>query len=651
MALGRGQETPVLWMAAVAPLLAVTAMLVRLITLRAGAMLFFLAAGYADFIITAPPTPDIEGRHTITADVLETQIHNRAMATMNVVEIDGKATEPYQIRAASENVGIFEAGSRIRFIADIRPHDVSDIPDVRSSREIPFCFVPDTARMAVIPTPGITGMMRRWRGCFLDWLYLSPLSPTAKEFVGAALLGEKSILNEETRQSFSKAGIAHILSLSGLHVAIVAGLFYWLLSPIVLIFPRHARTVILFAAVWAYSCLTGLGTPVVRAAIMTSAVLTGDLLQRRTVPLNSLCAAALVILLLDPRQLSEPGFQLTFAAVAGIVFFGKGLTPLSESKSRVMTICGETFGISIAAMLATGMIAAVHFHSFPLLFICANMVLVPIVVPAILTGGLIVISAVAVGMPCGVVAKVVNLLVQFTEWTAATVAKIPCATIDTWHISTLTAVLFMIFILMVGIALWLPVRPPRLARSIAVTMGIATTVSAALTSGVVPPEPAGSWHMAPVATSTNILVPAGRSLYLVTDAKETVRPHLIEHLEDILEVYMGRRGIDSIIIAPKEISVPGFIRCGNRLRIGNTSILIIGDGETAGYGHADVAVIAGGFRGPMTEIIDSVQPREAVLTQAIHPRLRRRFSEALEKSGIKVRQMAQRCDVRKTGQR
>jgi len=417
MASGDDADRLTLWPAAVAAVASIALLFFRGIPFRLSLIPLFMAAGYSDYSVSVSQTPDIEGVHRLTADVDEVRLANRSLAQLTVVDIDGRPADPFPVSAICDGLASFEPGDRIRFDADIISAKISDIPDTDSGQGQKICFITDSAIVACGQTPGMKGLFNRWRTALIDKLFLSPLSPRSKEFLAAALLGEKSLLDGDRRNEFSRAGIAHILSLSGLHVAIVAGLFYWLLAPMVLLFHRHARTVALLAAVWFYACLTGLGAPVVRAAFMTSVVLLGDLLQRRTVPLNSLCAAALAILIFEPGQLSSPGFQLSFAAVGGIILLSDSLSPFAGSH-RILRTAGQAVGASMAAMLATGLVAALNFHSFPALFLAANILIVPVVVPAILTAGITVIAATATDLPCSLPATIVDTLVACLLYTS-----------------------------------------------------------------------------------------------------------------------------------------------------------------------------------------------------------------------------------------
>ena len=110
------------------------------------------------------------------------------------------------------------------------------------------------------------------------------------------------------RETFRTLGLAHLLALSGFHVALFAGLASLLLYPLRL-WRRYARWrhVAILAAVWFYVLVSGMPASAVRAALMLSIVLGGKMMQRQDVGFNTLAAAALVMLVWNPGLLYSPG--------------------------------------------------------------------------------------------------------------------------------------------------------------------------------------------------------------------------------------------------------------------------------------------------------------------------------------------------------
>jgi competence protein ComEC len=142
------------------------------------------------------------------------------------------------------------------------------------------------------------------------------LTPDDAGMLNAMLFGDRSRLTHQLRAGFERTGSFHLFVVSGMHVALLAGLLFWIARRL------HMReslaTALTLTLAFAYSLLTGFGVPVQRALLMTTVFLTARLLSRQRNPLNALGAAALVVLVWSPHALFEASFQMTFLAVVAI---------------------------------------------------------------------------------------------------------------------------------------------------------------------------------------------------------------------------------------------------------------------------------------------------------------------------------------------
>jgi competence protein ComEC len=204
-------------------------------------------------------------------------------------------------------------------------------------------------------------------------------SPAEKALAKALVLGYKDDLDEETISRFSKSGTSHILAVSGLHVGIL-----WILTDR-LLFALNSRKLlrwlkffIALSVLWSYALITGLSPSVMRASIMFSFFALGSLIHARYNSFNILCLACLAILILNPMLLFSAGFQLSFTAVAGILF----LYPLFRNavyfrKSWQRTIW-EITSVTLSAQLGTLPVSLYWFGQFPVYFAFANLPMVPL---------------------------------------------------------------------------------------------------------------------------------------------------------------------------------------------------------------------------------------------------------------------------------
>ncbi len=138
----------------------------------------------------------------------------------------------------------------------------------------------------------------------------------ARQVLCALVLGDKSGAESETMEGFRKGGCLHAFAVSGLHVGLVSGIF-WLLLRLLRVRPVVIRPLVL-VAVGVYVLMTGAAVPAIRAYVMLAVVLLGYMLQQRVSLLNTWSFAALIILMVDPSQLFNAGFLLSFGVYAAL---------------------------------------------------------------------------------------------------------------------------------------------------------------------------------------------------------------------------------------------------------------------------------------------------------------------------------------------
>jgi competence protein ComEC len=142
------------------------------------------------------------------------------------------------------------------------------------------------------------------------------LTPNDAGMLNAMLFGDRSSLTQQLRVGFQRTGSFHLFVVSGMHVALLAGLVFWIARRLRL--RNWLATLLTLALTYAYALLTGFGVPVQRALLMTAVFLLARLLSRQHNVLNALGAAALAVLIWSPRALFEASFQMTFLAIVAI---------------------------------------------------------------------------------------------------------------------------------------------------------------------------------------------------------------------------------------------------------------------------------------------------------------------------------------------
>ncbi len=192
------------------------------------------------------------------------------------------------------------------------------------------------------------------------------------------LLGDTDRLPKPVYDAFRESGTSHLLAVSGANVWLVVGMI--LLPMYAFSVPRWPRTIIALIVIVFFSFLTRNEPSVVRASLMVGLILAGRLMWRPVAPLNAVGAAALIILLLSPAQLFRPGFQLSFAAVIGIIIAVRRVEPKLRGiwRTRLVYTVVLFLVASLAATVATAPISAWHFGTVPVAGLVSNLLMVPL---------------------------------------------------------------------------------------------------------------------------------------------------------------------------------------------------------------------------------------------------------------------------------
>ncbi len=193
----------------------------------------------------------------------------------------------------------------------------------------------------------------------------------------------------ELQDNFRRAGIAHVMAISGMNVALVVAMIWWLLS---FLLSRRLIALAAMATCLLYLLLSGMDVSAVRATLMAIIHLGGYLIGRRGDLLNSLAAAALLITAYNPGAILDIGFQLSFTAVLFLVLLGEDLAPRPDEEesrpqtgSRLWRSCRRLwqylvglFAMSMAATIGCTPLVAYHFLQLSLIGLLANIVVVPL---------------------------------------------------------------------------------------------------------------------------------------------------------------------------------------------------------------------------------------------------------------------------------
>lgn len=257
--------------------------------------------------------------------------------------------------------------------------------------------------------PSLLTNCHNW--CMLQLQHYLPNRAT-QTLLQAMLAGDETGMDSDLRNAYAQTGIIHIVSISGSHVAvvfaIVSGMLWWLRNK------KYAALKYLVALlpVWFYVLMAGSPPSAVRAAVMFTILAGGMLLQRNPQPLNTLLAAAFFLLCANPAWLFSVGFQLSFVAVLSLIIFYKPLYRLVRPRYRIVGKLWQGVAASIAAEILIAPLVIWYFHSFPMMFIVANL-LAAICMGALLIAGMLLLAC----APFPVVANCIGwCCIVFTQW-------------------------------------------------------------------------------------------------------------------------------------------------------------------------------------------------------------------------------------------
>lgn len=196
-----------------------------------------------------------------------------------------------------------------------------------------------------------------------------------KTIAGIALamfVGDTHHLDRDLRADFATAGLSHILAISGMHVGIVYLLLTVLMNALRLPITNRMKYGIILLLLVAYMLLTGASPSVVRAVVMFGTLLVAKMLYWQTRTLNLLGLSALLQIIVSPDVLFHVGFQLSYAAVAGIVLFYPLLTNLTHTPFTGINHVFSWMNLTLAAQVFTAPIIIATFGTFPTYFLISN---------------------------------------------------------------------------------------------------------------------------------------------------------------------------------------------------------------------------------------------------------------------------------------
>ncbi len=265
---------------------------------------------------------------------------------------------------------------------------------------------------------------------------LDALDPTTGAVAAALLTGQRSAVPEATLETIRRAGLAHLLAISGLHLGLVAAVLFIgfrataaMIETLALRFPiKNWAAVFALVGTFCYLWLSGATVPTQRAFIMTAIVLIALIIQRDPFSMRLVAVAALAVMMIAPVSVLGPSFQMSFAAVVALIAAYEAIRerwPAWRASRtwprRVMLYVVGLALTSLIANLATAPFVLAHFNRWAVYGLGANMIAVPITAFWVMPWGLLALALMPFGLE--IVALVpmgwgIDAILAVADWTA-----------------------------------------------------------------------------------------------------------------------------------------------------------------------------------------------------------------------------------------
>ena len=339
--------------------------------------------------------------------------------------------------------------------------------------------------------------------------------------VAAITLGQKNMLDPEQKQVFIKAGIMHIMAVSGLHAVILSMFIFNMLF-----FMKGRlnifRILITVLLLWCFAFVTGLTPSVLRATIMFTFLQAGKLLKRNVNSINSVLASAMVLIIIRPSVLFDAGFLLSYSAVIFIICFYRDLYLKLNLRTWAGDKIWQSAAVTILAQAGTLPLTISLFNRFPVWFMFTNLIIVPLSSLLIIIGCLVPLTY-PLRFVSHPLALLMNHLTSLTEWLTEKAASLPVSTIDNIGMTAFETGLFFSFIFIFTLSVLnrksFPLRYPLFILLLFAAAGTIRSISDRTSGELIVYNGIGE---SPVGIRT------GRVINLFSDT-DTILPDVIKH--------------------------------------------------------------------------------------------------------------------------
>ncbi|MEM8896124.1 MAG: ComEC/Rec2 family competence protein, partial [Bacteroidota bacterium] len=294
----------------------------------------------------------------------------------------------------------------------------------------------DLLRLDKKPPNQILALGYQVRSFFQDKIHQHLGHSAESAVLSALILGIKDHLDNDLTRAYASAGAMHVLAVSGLHVGIVFMILGLFLKP--LKGRKYGKWLVLIinlAGLWSYAMITGFSPSVLRAVTMFSMISLADTSERSSNIYNTIAASALILLLYEPNYIYSVGFQLSYAAVIGIIYLQPKIYNLWIPQYWIIDKAWQITAVSIAAQLATFPLGLYYFHQFPSYFFISNLIVIPGVWLILHTGLAFLFGASVSEILGDLIAWIIEWMLWFLNHVVSLAEQLPGSLIDWVYLS------------------------------------------------------------------------------------------------------------------------------------------------------------------------------------------------------------------------
>ncbi len=423
------------------------------------AVIAIVLAGFTDiqlkttYIKTQMPKA-MEGKFYLRGQIMAKDINYRGRPRIvlgNMENLSGdKIRGKYRLTILS-NSKVFEVGKCVELVAEVAPVMKANlVGGYQPDRRLFFDGINGGGYVASgVFEIDCTKALSFWTRAIDKWRrkvsnMIAEKLPAEEASVAAAIItGNRELMTQKQIEEYRDSGLAHFLSISGLHMSMLAGLMFFFVRLVMAFIPalalrynsKKSAAILAILISTVYLCISGAAVPTQRAYIMTFVVLLAVLFERQAISMRVLAIAAMVILVISPQMLVNISFQLSFAAVVGLVAFyerfgnrvehflaGEHVGTVEKILRGVLAYFAGIIVADLVASLATLPLVMYHFNRVALYTSITNCIAGPIIGFVIMPAILLVLLTIPLGvswLPLKVAGWGIGWINDLTAWVSA----------------------------------------------------------------------------------------------------------------------------------------------------------------------------------------------------------------------------------------